>query len=80
MLATSEACEEEMARVIYQNRWETPNTWEVYLRDHLSREGAAVFALEHTVFANHFPRWFGYIIGNCPFLDVRQYIIENIYV
>ena len=80
MLLAPEAFEEEMARVIYKNRWSTPNTWEVYLRNHLTHDGARVFALEHTVFANFFPRWFGNIIGNCPHLAVRQYMIENMYV
>ena len=55
---TGEAFEEEMARVIWRNRWETPNRWELYLRDHLTHDGARVFALEHCVFANAFPRWF----------------------
>ena len=77
---SSEAFEDEMAKVIWKHRWETPNVWEVYLRNHLSREGAAVFALEHCVFADNFPRWFGSIIGNCPHLDARQYMIENMYV
>lgn len=80
MALSPEAFEDEMARVVYRNRWETPNTWEVYLRNHLAREGARVFALEHTVFADNFPRWFGNIIGNCPYLDARQYMIENMYV
>ena len=77
---SSEAFEDEMAKVIWKHRWETPNAWEVYLRNHLSREGAAVFALEHCVFADNFPRWFGSIIGNCRRLDARQYMIENMYV
>ena len=79
-MLNADAFEEEMAQVIYHNRWETPNSWEVYLHNHLTREGARVFAAEHCVFANYFPRWFGNIVGNCPHLDARQYMIENMYV
>jgi pyrroloquinoline quinone (PQQ) biosynthesis protein C len=51
-----------------------------YLKDALRPEGARVLALEHCVFAINFPRWFGNIIGNCPHLDVRQYMIQNMYL
>ncbi|MEE8519630.1 MAG: iron-containing redox enzyme family protein [Dehalococcoidia bacterium] len=80
MALSPEAFEDQMAHVVYENRWATPNTWEVYLKHHLTLEGTRVFALEHCVFANHFPRWFGNIVGNCPFIDARQYMIENMYV
>lgn len=39
-----------------------------------------MFAAEHCVFADQFPRWFGNIIGNCDAIDARQYMIENMYV
>ncbi len=51
-----------------------------FVNHHLNREGAKIFAVEHTFFAAHFPRWFGNVIGNCPYLEVRRYIIGNIYV
>ncbi len=75
-----EEFESRMASVIWENRWKHHNTFDVWLQNHMSREGARVFALEHCVFADEFPRWFGSIIGNCPALDVRQYMIENMYV
>lgn len=60
--------------------WEQSPRMMEFVNHHLSREGAKVFAPEHTFFAGHFPRWFGNVIGNCPHLDVRCYIIGNIYV
>lgn len=51
-----------------------------FLVNHMSREGAKVFVLEHAVFADHFPRWFGNIIANCPYIDARRYMVENMYV
>jgi pyrroloquinoline quinone (PQQ) biosynthesis protein C len=72
--------EQSMARVIWERRWKSHTLFETFLLRHMSRPGAAVFALEHCVFAEHFPRWFGTIIGNCPAMDVRQYMIENMYL
>lgn len=51
-----------------------------FVNHHLSREGARIFTPEHTFFAAHFPRWFGSVIANCPVLEVRSYMIGNIYV
>lgn len=54
--------------------------WQEYQRHFLKPEGARVFAWEHTVFTDEFPHWFGNIVGNCPHLAVRQYLVENMYV
>lgn len=51
-----------------------------YIQDDPQCEGMKVFSLEHCYFANHFPRWFGNIVGNCPLLGPRQYMIENMFV
>jgi pyrroloquinoline quinone (PQQ) biosynthesis protein C len=51
-----------------------------FLRNHMSVEGAKVFTLEHSVFANYFPRWFANVIARCPHIDARAYMIENMYV
>lgn len=61
-------------------RYTTPTLYEEYRTKHLTREGARVYALEHCIFAAHFPRWLANITGNCPHLDVRKYLIENMYV
>ena len=77
---TPEQFRQEMVELIWKTRWEKPTAWDVYVTNHLTWEGAKVFALEHCAFADNFPRWFGNIIANCPHLDVRQYMIENMYV
>ncbi|HXF75316.1 MAG TPA: hypothetical protein VNN13_04425 [Methylomirabilota bacterium] len=51
-----------------------------FVNRHLSIAGARIFTLEHTYFAAHFPRWFGNVIGNCPVLEARAYMIGNMYV
>ena len=75
-----EAFEGHMAQIIWDNRWKVPNAFQIWIENHMCREGAAIFALEHCVFAEHFPRWFGSIVGNCPHLGARQYMIDNMYV
>jgi pyrroloquinoline quinone (PQQ) biosynthesis protein C len=76
----ADAFEKKMAKVIWENRWKNFSAFDSWIDDHFCAEGAAVFAREHCVFARHFPRWFGNIIGNCPEMDVRQYMIDNMYV
>jgi pyrroloquinoline-quinone synthase len=51
-----------------------------FLTKHLSIEGAKVWLLEHAVFADHFPRWFGNVVARCPHIEARRYMIENMYV
>jgi pyrroloquinoline quinone (PQQ) biosynthesis protein C len=63
-----------------QTRWIPQTYLEDFNRNHLTREGARVYALEHCVFAANFPRWLANIAGNCPHLEVRKYLIENMYV
>ncbi|MEE9290406.1 MAG: hypothetical protein V3U99_05270, partial [Alphaproteobacteria bacterium] len=75
-----ETFEQHMAPIIWDNRWKNPHALQVWVENYMDRAGAAVFALEHCVFADHFPRWFGSIIGNCPHLGARQYMIDNMYV
>ena len=79
-MKTADVFEETMAQVIWETRWKNHTAFDAWLENHMSRDGAAVFALEHCVFADQFPRWFGNIIGNCPELDARQYMIDNMYV
>lgn len=65
---------------VCQTRWDRGTYLEEFNRNHLTEAGARVFALEHSVFAANFPRWLGNIAGSCPHLDVRQYLIENMFV
>ncbi len=76
-MSTPEKFREEILQLVGKIIWETPHALTEFYDKHLSREGAKVFALEHCVFADNCPRWFGHMVGNCPHLDVRQYMIEN---
>ena len=80
MTRTSEEFREAILDLLQAMRWDTPTLLEDYLRNHLTREGALVYGLEHCVFAANFPRWLANITGNCPHLEVRKYLIENMYV
>jgi pyrroloquinoline quinone (PQQ) biosynthesis protein C len=71
---------EAMLDMIQEVRWGTPTLHDEYCAKHLTREGARVYALEHCVFAANFPSWLANITGNTPHLEVRQYLIENMYV
>lgn len=79
MLARDEF-EFTMGRTIWENRWKTHTAYEVFVTKHMNRTGAQVYAREHTVFAAHFPRWFGSVVANCPYLPARRYMIENMFV
>ena len=80
MARTPEQFQKAILDQLEKFRWGTPTIHEMYNKSHLSREGARVYALEHCVFAANFPRWLANIAGNCPHLDVRKYLIENMYV
>jgi len=70
----------DILNAVADSWWEKSPRMMEFVNHHLNREGAKIFAPEHTFFAAHFPRWFGNVIANCPHLDVRRYIIGNIYV
>ena len=80
MIRTREEFEKAILDLLQELRWDTPAIFDEYRRKHLTREGARVYALEHCVFAANFPRWLAHIAGNCPHLEVRKYLIENMYV
>ncbi|MFB3054592.1 MAG: hypothetical protein ACE1ZY_04635, partial [Alphaproteobacteria bacterium] len=60
-MESPESFEQHMAQVIWDNRWKNPHALQIWVENYMDRAGAAVFALEHCVFADHFPRWFGSI-------------------
>jgi pyrroloquinoline quinone (PQQ) biosynthesis protein C len=80
MTRTPEQFQDAILDLLQELRWDTPTFLEEYNKNHMSREGALVYGLEHCVFAANFPRWLANITGNCPHLDVRQYLIENTFV
>ena len=79
-LLSPEEFETAMLDLLQEMRWGRPNYLEEYRKGTITREGALVYAMEHSVFAANFPRWLANIAGNCPHLEVRKYLIENMYV
>ena len=79
-MRSAEQFKEAILDVLEEGRWTVPTLLETYNANHMTREGARVYALEHCVFAANFPRWLTNIAGNCPILEVRQYLIENAFV
>ena len=80
MARTPEQFQNAILDLLQEARWGTPTILELFNRDHMSREGARLYGLEHCVFAANFPRWLANITGNCPHLEVRKYLIENMFV
>jgi pyrroloquinoline quinone (PQQ) biosynthesis protein C len=71
---------EDVFKAIAGAWWEQSPKIVDFVNHHLSIEGARIFTPEHTYFAAHFPRWFGNVIANCPYIEPRSYMIGNIYV
>ncbi|MGE5538045.1 MAG: iron-containing redox enzyme family protein [Gemmatimonas sp.] len=80
MARTPEQFEIAMLDVLQELRYDTPTYLDEFNRHHLNRKGAWVYALEHCVFGANFPRWLATVAGNCPEIEVRKYLIENLYV
>ena len=71
---------EDVFNAIAYAWWERKPKIVEFVNKHLTVEGARIFTPEHTYFADHFPRWFGNVIGNCPVIEPRAYMIGNMYV
>ncbi len=71
---------EDVLQAVAESWWEKKPKIVEFVNHHLTKQGARIFAKEHAYFAAHFPRWFGNVIANCPFLEPRAYMIGNIYV
>jgi pyrroloquinoline quinone (PQQ) biosynthesis protein C len=71
---------EDIFKAIADAWWERSPKIVEFVNKHLTVEGARIFTPEHTYFAAHFPRWFGNVIANCPVIEPRAYMIDNMYV
>ena len=80
MARSPEQFEEAMLDLLQEIRYGKPSYLDEFNRNHLKAEGAWVYALEHCVFGANFPRWLANVAGKCPVLEVRKYLIENLYV
>lgn len=79
-MRSQEQFKDEILDTFARMRWQTPTIFEDYMKNHLTREGARIYGLEHCVFAAHFPRWIANVTGNTPHIDARQYLINVMYV
>jgi pyrroloquinoline quinone (PQQ) biosynthesis protein C len=53
--------------------------WTAYSAE-LTRAGAANYCRQHGIFTRHSRRAWAYVVGNCPEVDVRRFIVkENLY-
>lgn len=54
--------------------------WFDYSENHLTREGAGIYLRQHGVFTRHSRQCWAHVVGNCPEVDVRRFIVrENLF-
>jgi pyrroloquinoline quinone (PQQ) biosynthesis protein C len=54
--------------------------WYSFSRDRLSVEGARVLVQQWGIFNRHSRRCWAYVVGNCPHMELRKFIVgENLY-
>ncbi|MGE0652228.1 MAG: iron-containing redox enzyme family protein [Alphaproteobacteria bacterium] len=54
--------------------------WFDYSDSQLTREGAGLYVQQHGVFTRHSRRCWAYVVGNCPEVEVRRFIVrENLF-
>jgi pyrroloquinoline quinone (PQQ) biosynthesis protein C len=54
--------------------------WVTFSKDRLTREAAQVLIEQWASFTRHSRRCWAYVVGNCPHVDVRKFIVtENLY-
>jgi len=69
---------DEMIAIV--KRYMDVNPWLEYTANRLTREGAQIYAQQHGIFTRHSRRCWAYVVGNCPEVEVRRFIVsENLY-
>lgn len=54
--------------------------WVAYSKNQLKPEGARVLVQQWGIFTRHSRRCWAYVVGNCPHIEVRRFIVtENLY-
>lgn len=54
--------------------------WVPYSKDRLTKEGARVLIEQWSSFTRHSRQCWAYVVGNCPIIEVRKFIVtENLY-
>lgn len=54
--------------------------WAAYSKDHLAISGARMLIQNWSTFTRHSRRCWAYVVGNCPIIEIRKFIVtENLY-
>src|SRR3954465_3484284 len=54
--------------------------WGAYSKDHLAVSGARMLIQQWGVFTRHSRRCWAHVVGNCPQLEIRKFVVkENLY-
>src|SRR5579863_3029214 len=61
-------------------RYRSGDRWSAYSEKSLTKRGAAIYVQQHGIFTRHSRRAWAYVVGNCPEVEVRRFIVkENLY-
>jgi pyrroloquinoline quinone (PQQ) biosynthesis protein C len=77
--------EAESAKLLTQideicSSYHATNGWSAYSARSLTRAGARLYCQQHGIFTRHSRRAWAYVVGNCPELEVRRFIVrENLF-
>lgn len=65
-------------RIVRAYRAEDP--WTAYSATTLTKRGAGIYCQQHGIFTRHSRRAWAYVVGNCPEVEIRRFIVkENLY-
>lgn len=54
--------------------------WVTYSKDRLTVDGARVLVQQWGIFTRHSRRCWAYVVGNCPHVEIRKFVVtENLY-
>ena len=51
--------------------------WAAYSKDHLAISGARALIQNWSTFTRHSRRCWAYVVGNCPHVEVRKFIVTE---
>lgn len=69
---------EEIQRRIAAHR--RNDRWSAYSGSALTKAGAALYVRQHGIFTRHSRRVWAYVVGNCPEVEFRRFVVrENLY-
>jgi pyrroloquinoline quinone (PQQ) biosynthesis protein C len=62
------------------NRGLAASRWPEYSLNRLTKPGAGIYVQQHGLFTRHSRRAWAYVVGQCPEVEVRRFIVrENLY-